>query len=270
MDRFHRTIAELWVYPLKGARGISLTRATVRRAGLLHDRRFMLVTPDGTFMTQRSHARLALVEVELRDDSIVIGAPEHGSAVVSLTPEGPRRRVVVWNDVVEAVDVRGQAAKILSSFLGEECGLVHMPPDVIRRVDAKYATPTDHVGFADDFPLLLATKASLDDLNAKLASPIPMNRFRPNVVVAGGDPFEEDRHRAARIGNIPCRMPKRCARCVVTTIDQSTAIAGVEPLRTLAKYRGEDSNVYFAQNLVPDGEGDLSVGDPVEYLDAVS
>jgi uncharacterized protein YcbX len=141
-----------------------------------------------------------------------------------------------------------------------------MPDDVVRPVEAPYGAPGDRVGFADAYPYLLATTASLAELNARLDVPVPMNRFRPNLVVEGGEAYEEERHPRVRIGALTFRMPKRCARCQVTTVVQATAAVSKEPLRTLASYRTEGNNVYFAQNLVPDGEGILAVGDEVDYL----
>ena len=160
----------------------------------------------------------------------------------------------------------GPAAALLSEHLGERCTLLFMPDDVVRPVDPRYAKADDRVGFADGFPLLLAARASLDELNARLDRPVAMDRFRPNLVVEGGDPFEEDRHDHAKVGALVFRMPKRCARCQVTMVDQQTAVVGKEPLRTLARYRTERNKVYFAQNLIPDGEGTVAVGDEVSYF----
>jgi uncharacterized protein len=261
-------LSQIHVYPLKGARGIPLDRADVLAGGLRHDRRFMLVGEHGDFLTQREHPRLALVTTALRPSSLVIGAG--GAEVeVALAHDGPRQSVRIFDDDTQAVDVGGEAAALLSSHLGVRCNLVFMPDDVVRAVDPRYAAPGDRVGFADGYPLLLATRASLDDLNARLDEPVPMNRFRPNVVVEGGAPFEEDRHSHVRIGAVGFRMPKRCARCPVTTVDQATAAVGKEPLRTLARYRTESNKVYFAQNLIPDAEGSIAIGDEVHYLDEI-
>jgi uncharacterized protein len=258
-------LAEIHVYPLKGARGIALDRADVLAGGLRHDRRFMLLGKSGTFLTQREHPRLALVTTALRTSSLVIGVP--GAEVeVALQHDGPRRTVHVFKDETRAVEVAGEAAALLSSHLGEPCTLVFMPDDVVRPVDARYGAPGDRVGFADGYPLLLATRASLDDLNARLEVPVPMNRFRPNLVVDGGIAFDEDRHREVRVGTQVFRMPKGCGRCQVTTVDQATGSVGTEPLRTLAGYRTRSNKVYFAQNLIPNADGTIAVGDEVEYL----
>lgn len=259
-------LAEIHVYPIKGAHGIALSRADVLTGGLRHDRRFMLVDDEGTFLTQRDHPRLALVTTALASGTLAIDAGD-ARVVVPLAPSGgPPRRVRIWRDEVEALEVEGDAAGLLSSFLGRRCALVFMPDSVVRPVNPKYAAPGDRVGFADGYPLLLAARASLEDLNARLATPLPMDRFRPNLVVEGGAAFEEDRHERAVIGGVAFRMPKRCNRCQVTTIDQATAEVGVEPLRTLARYREVDNNVYFAQNMIPDAEGEVRIGDAVVYV----
>lgn len=260
-------LAELHIYPLKGARGIALPHAEVLLGGLRHDRRFVLLDANGRFLTQRTHPTLALVTTAIDGSTLVLETPGGRGVRLPLAPEGARRTVRIWDDDVEAVDVGGDAAELLSTHLGEPCSLVFMPDDVVRPVEAPYAAPGDRVGFADAYPLLLATRASLADLNGRLAQPVLMNRFRPNVVIEGGEPFEEERYARVRIGALTFRMPKRCARCQVTTVDQETAAVGKEPLRTLAAYRTEGHKVLFAQNTIPDGEGRLAVGDAVTYLD---
>jgi uncharacterized protein YcbX len=270
-------LVEIHVYPLKGARGIALERADVLAGGLRHDRRFMLLGPEGQFLTQREHPQLALVTTSFVTSAdgraaVAIGTPGGAPIEVPLTPTTagrPRRTVRVWDDDVEAVDVEGPIVDCLSTYLGLRCSLVYMPDDVVRPVEAPHGRPGDRVGFADAYPVLLAANASLADLNARLATPVPMNRFRPNLVVDGGAAYDEERHERVRVGDLVFRMPKRCARCSVTTVDQSTAAVGKEPLRTLAAYRTESNKVYFAQNLIPDGPdgtGTIAIGDEVAYL----
>ena len=264
-------LAELHVYPLKGARGIALERSDVLAGGLRHDRRLMLLDARGAFVTQRKHPRMALVTTAFVDDRLAVTTPNAGTFEVALAvdPSAPRRVVRIWNDDVEAVEIRGAVADALSDHLGERCALVAMPDDVVRPVESPYGAPGDRVGFADAYPVLLATRASLADLDARLDEPVSMTRFRPNLVIEGGEAFEEEAHARVRIGPLTFRMPKRCSRCAVTLVDQETAAVGKEPLRTLARYRTVDNNVYFAQNLIPDSLGSLSVGDEVTYLDRI-
>ena len=263
-------LAEINVYPLKGARGIACDRADVLAGGLRHDRRFMVVDAGGLFLTQREHPRLALLTTALRGTSLALGVPGGAELAIPLAPVGPRRRVRVFDDEMNAIDVPGEAAAQLSSYLGEPCALVFMPDDVVRPLPAPYGAPGDRVGFADGYPLLLASRASLAELNARLAVPVPMDRFRPNLVVEGGAAFDEDLHDHVKIGAVVFRMPKRCARCPVTTVDQATAEVSKEPLRTLATYRSVSNKVYFAQNLIPDADGTIAVGDEVGYFGRVA
>jgi uncharacterized protein YcbX len=265
------SVRSLHVYPVKGARGVSLDRAEVLATGIRHDRRFMVVGKDGKFVTQREHPRMALVEITIGGDALTLAAAGM-SASVPLTPASadvPRRRVRVWNDEVEAIDVGGEGSAFFSEHLGEDCSLVFMPDDVVRAVEAPFGQPNDRVGFADGYPVLIAALPSLDDLNRRLtaagAPPVPIDRFRPNIVVEGGEPFAEERAARAQVGAIPFRTPKRCARCQVVTVDQETAERGKEPLRTLATYRTEANKVNFAMNAIPDLAGVISIGDAVVY-----
>lgn len=265
-------LSSIHVYPVKGARGISLERADVLRGGLRHDRRFMVIARDGRFLTQRSHPRLALVDVALADRALRIGVA--GAAVEVPLDDGAYRDVAprsvkVWDDDVDAVEVPGDASALFSDHLGEACTLVYMPDDVVRPVEQPYGESGDRVGFADAYPVLVASLASLADLNERLVArgeaPVPMDRFRPSLVIEGGAAFDEERHARVEVGAVTLRLPKRCARCQVTTVDQRTADVGKEPLRTLATYRTEDNKVYFAMNAIPTGEGKVSVGDRVRW-----
>jgi len=261
-------IASLHIHPLKGARAIDVASFALGLAGAENDRRFMLAGDDGVFLSQRRHPRLALVETAIEGDAMVIGvAGQRVRVPLAVDPGGPRRKVQIWKDEVDALLASGDASALLSDFLATPCTLVHVPPSALRQVDLQYAREGDRVGFADGYPVLVASLASLADLNARLATPLPMNRFRPSIVLDSGEPFEEERHPRLRVGAVTLRLVKRCARCTVTTVDQATAAVGKEPLRTLATYREHDNEVFFAMNAIPDGEGVLHVGDEATYLD---
>jgi uncharacterized protein YcbX len=266
----------LFVYPVKSCRGIAVSAAPLEPRGLRHDRRLMIVDEGGGFLTQRVEPRLALVETAIEETPgprltltapgmgglhvpLERGAAETGSAVA-------RRRVTVWRDEVEAADCGDEAAAWISEWLGRRASIVRMPDDVERAVNPTYARPGDIVGFADGYPVLLASTASLEDVNARLAQPIGMNRFRPNVVVTGAAPWAEDGWTRIRVGAVDLRVVKPCDRCTVTTIDPQTGERGVEPLRTLATFRKKDNDVLFAQNCIPDTWGTIAVGDPVDVL----
>lgn len=257
-------LAELHVYPVKGARGMAVSEWPVDGFGPRFDRRWMLIGNDGTAITQRERPRLALIQPLLDGDVLRLDVDGSSSSVsVSTSTGGPRRQVIIWNDVVEAEDAGDEPARWLSDFLGVDCRLVYMPDDVRRQVSPSYARPGDHVSFADAYPFLLISREALDDLNRRMDRPIPMNRFRPNLVVAGVLPHAEDGWSTVRIGEIAFDVVKPCARCAVPTIDQATAAQGKEPLRTLATYRRRNGAVTFGQNLIHRARGQLRVGDDV-------
>lgn len=267
-DRRAIRLSGLNIYPIKSCRGISLDAWEVDGRGLRLDRRWMLVDEGGLFFSQRELPRMALIGVRIEPDRLVVDAPGMPALDVPLEPTTdaliPAR---IWNDEVMVSPAGEEAERWFSAFLGVKCSLVRLPESSVRPVDPDYGTPKDRVHLADGFPFLLISEASLADLNARLELPLPMNRFRPNLVVAGCGPFAEDGWEAARIGEVTFRVVKPCARCVITTVDQATAATSREPLRTLASFRKNGDKVLFGQNLIHDEDhGTLRVGDPVQIL----
>ncbi len=255
------------VYPVKSAAGIQRGSWQVDGFGLRHDRRWMVVDLAGDSLTQRELPRLALLAVELRSSELVLRFPGAEPLELPLDPPvASRVRVTVLGEPTEAMPIGPAAATWLSRCLGVACRLVYMPDDVRRSVDPTYAGPTDRTSFTDGFPFLLISDASLAELNGRLPEPLPMNRFRPNLVVSGCEPFAEDGWDGFWIGSIEFNVVKPCARCVITTTDQVTAQRGKEPLRTLASFRARDGGVLFGQNVLHRGEGVLSVGTPLKWL----
>jgi MOSC domain-containing protein len=260
-------LSGLHIYPIKSAGGISLEAWEVDERGLHHDRRWMLVDASGRFMSQRRFPKMALIGVRIEPDFLLVEAPEMPPLEVPLLPPPANRMLAqVWSDLVEVSTVGGDADRWFGEYLGVSCTLVHLPDESIRPVDPAYGGARDRVGLADGFPFLLISEASLADLNVRLERPVPMNRFRPNLVVGGCEPFAEDDWRSVRIGSITLRAVKPCARCTITTVDQETAATGKEPLRTLARFRRAGNKVLFGQNLIHDTTGTLRVGDPVEVV----
>ena len=253
------------VYPIKSARGIALEAWPVDELGLRYDRRWMVVDERGQFITQRHDPRLALVVPAIRDGMLEVEAPGMPPLALPLEPKASiMTRVRVWKDTLDAAWLGERPAEWFSRFLQRSCSLVHLPAQAHRPVDPTYAPPGATVSFADAFPFLIISEESLADLNRRLAEPLPMNRFRPNLVVAGaGYPFAEDRWERIRIGAITLRLVKPCSRCVVTTTDQTTAERAEEPLRTLARYRLVNGKAMFGQNAVHDRPGELRVGTAV-------
>ncbi len=261
------SVSGLFVYPIKGARGIEVSRARVTPLGLEHDRRFLLVNPRGDFITQREIPSLALLHTAIEGDELVVQAPHQEALRVPLRPAGtPDRTVHVWGTRSRAVSLGQTAAEYLSTHLGSTVELVFMPDGEGREVDPDYAKANERVSFADGFPFLLTTEESLDALNARLADGVPMNRFRPNLVVRGSPAWSEDAWNTFAISGVVFQCVKPCARCQVITIDQATGIRGKDPLATLATFRSRANKTYFGWNLFVTGDGEVHVGDRVQLL----
>lgn len=257
-------VSSLIIYPIKSCAGIHLDSSELAPSGLQADRRYMLVDEDGQFLSARTHPSLLRVQTALDGDQLQVEAAEHSALVLPLHPEeGPEVSATVWRDSLLGREVR-EGSIWFSSYLGQKVRLVFQPDAALRQVNPERGEPGDRVSLADGYPLLLTVEASLDDLNSRLESPVPMSRFRPNVVVTGFPAFAEDTWAAIRIGNTFFRMPKLCDRCVMTTVDASTGEASKEPLRTLAGYRRWNRAVWFGANLIPESAGTLRVGDALE------
>jgi MOSC domain-containing protein len=259
-------LSSITIYPVKSCAGVSLETVELDRFGPAGDRRWLVVDPAGRFLSQRELPAMALIHVEVLAGGIRLRC--HGDHVDVRVPE-PDRPVLsvrVWEDTVAVQNAGEDAARWLSQHLGVECALVYMPDSTHRRVDGAYAQDGETVGFADGFPLLLLSQASLDDLNSRLDTPVPMNRFRPNLVVTGCEPFAEDSWKCIRIGGIDFRVAKPCSRCVIPSIDQQTGQRDKQINRVLASYRRILGEVRFGQNLLYPSLGTVNVGDPVEVV----
>ena len=268
-----QTLTQLHVYPVKSLGGIRLAQSDVCARGLRHDRRWMVVDEGGRFLTQREHPRMALIRPGLTDDALTLDAPAMPTLQAPLVPPqaGPLT-VRVWRSVCEALPVGAEADGWLSDCLDTPVRLVWMPDTTHRAVSPDHSRPGDVVSFADGYPFLLLGEASLADLNARLAAPVLMDRFRPNFVVSGSPAYAEDGWARVRIGGVSFRAAKPCDRCGMTAINQQTAERGTEPFHTLAGYRTVDRKVLFGQYLIadgsegPEGYGAVRVGEGVSPL----
>lgn len=275
-------LTRIRVYPLKGAAGFDLSETGLDEFGIPGDRRWMLATPDGRFISQRTHPRLCLIRTspaeaeaegeadagagaEARGLRFTLKAP--GMETFQLAPAASDTWVEVrlHKDRFSALAGYSEADQWFTRFLKEPCQLVFIPDEVHRATDPEWA-PGHRVGLADGYPLHLTTEESLRDMNLKLARGTGMLRFRPNLVLAGGEPWEEDEWRVLETGGIRVLVVKPCARCSVTTVDQGTATQGREPLRSMKAFREWDGKVYFGQNAVFEGSGRFRVGDDVHIL----
>lgn len=266
------SLTGMYRYPVKSCRGHAVERATVERAGLDGDRRWMLVHPDGSMSTARTEHRLVLAVPSATADGLALTAP--GLEPLHVPVPGPEASLL---DVrVHAWDTAGlragpEADDWFSRLTGTSLRMVYLDDPGRRRPNPEFSDPDDRVSFADGFPLLLTSDESLAALNELVAQgrnghegPLPMTRFRPNVVVSGFGAWAEDGWRRVRIGDAGFRVARGCARCVLTTVDPDTARTGREPLATLAQHRRWDRKVWFGQNLIPDTPGvTIKVGDPV-------
>jgi uncharacterized protein len=258
-------VRELNVYPLKSGGGTPLSGAELLPAGFRHDRAFMLVRPDGRHLSQREVPRMALLRPSYDGVRLAVEFAGTGSGAPlahDVPADGPVVDVTVHGQPCQGVDQGDAAADWFTAVLGRECRLVRFT----GRRPTRLGGP---VAYADDFPLLITSVESLEELNSRLDEPLPMNRFRPNLVIEGLGPWGEDAVRLLRVGDVELEVVKPCTRCVITTTDQETAVRGREPLRTLAAYRTRtlpdgERGVVFGQNAVPRTLGTISVGDAVE------
>lgn len=266
-------VASLHMYPVKGCYRVDLERAVVEPWGFAGDRRWLVVDPEtGRAITQRDTTLLTQLRPVPTPDGLVIGSPGRPDLIVAAPSDGELTQVTVWSFTGNAALAGPAADDWLSDALDRKVRLVWLDDPTRRAVNPEYGRPDDRVSFADGYPVLLANAASLDALNDALAEggsmegPLPMTRFRPNVVITGAPSWTEDTWTGGRIriGSVPFRVPKPCDRCVVTTTDQETGERGREPLRTLGRIRNVDQELRFATNLIPDGPGEIAVGDPVE------
>ena len=262
-------IASLHVYPVKSCRGIDVDSFLLTDTGPEWDRRWMIVTPAGHFITQRSHPAMATIAVAIQGGSLRLSAAGRAPLEVAVDHRGKSWPVVVWKSACLGIDAGDAAAAWLSDVLGEPLRLVRQDPAQPRHANTQYAPELTPVSFADAYPILMISRASLEDLNRRLPAPIPMTRFRPNVVIEGVEPYAEDAMTRFRAGPVVLRGIKRSDRCPITTTDQISGVRDPhqQPLRTLATYRHDYvlKGVVFGQNcVVESGFGErLAVGAPL-------
>lgn len=261
-------ISELHIYPVKALGGISLGTSRVQRTGLEYDRQWMVSKADGAFMSQREYPQMARVGTEMHNDQLFLSCcGMQGLAVPAIADDAPRLKTKIWGDHVHALAGTAGVDTWLSEAIGEPCRLVAFPGGEKRYCDPRVAHDDDCILFADGFPLLIISEASLQDLNNRLECPVAMDRFRPNIVIRGCNAFAEDSWKTIKINGVTIRCVAQCPRCLVPTVDPQRGIpAGPEPLATLSGYRKIDGKIMFGVNAVADMAGTISVGDTVNVL----
>jgi uncharacterized protein YcbX len=259
-------VSAIYIYPIKSCRGISVTSGQIQARGISGDRRYMLVDADGRFLTQREHPRMALIEVHDGSAGYRVEAPAQPPLDLPRAIEsGSECTVQIWRDTVQATLASEDINVWFSRYMGFACGLVYMAEHQHRPVTHESAAFDDEVGFADGAPLLLISTASLADLNRRLAKPVTMSRFRPNIVVDAATAFAEDSWRSIAIGDAELAVAWQCSRCALPTVDPTTGIKDPdgEPITTLRSYRRVGARIMFGQNLIPRRPGTIRVGDTV-------
>lgn len=264
------SITSITIYPIKSISGIALTEAALCPTGLELDRRWMLVDQENKFISQRSHAQLALLRLSINNDQFLLThlqQPEQRFAFNYREHTDHQIQVTVWDDTCSALLVSEEADQWFSSILQMPVKLVYMPDDTKRTVDPDYAIePNNTTSFSDGYPILMTSEASLDLLNSKLNEPVGAERFRANIVIDGVAPHEEDDLLVFKINDLVFYGVKPCARCVMTTIDPKTGKAGKEPLKTLATYREKNHKILFGQNVIGPQQGTIKIGDTLTVL----
>ncbi len=257
-------LTQIWIYPIKSLGGISLLSGQVLEKGLRFDRRRMLVDDTNTAITQRVYPKMSLFKTSISREHLNVNFGE-SNLKISLEDQDLSHPldVNIWNDRVKAFEVGATQSAWFSEMLGIRCKLIFFPEENERPVDHRYHVNKENVSLADAYPFMIIGQSSLDDLNLKLKEQLPMNRFRPNFVFEGGEPYEEDQWRNLSIGDVRFVGVKMCDRCAMTTVNQITADKGIEPLKTLATYRKRDNKIYFGQNMVALDHGVVNVGDRI-------
>ncbi|MGK7389006.1 MAG: MOSC domain-containing protein [Candidatus Cyclobacteriaceae bacterium M2_1C_046] len=251
-------VSQLYIYPIKSLMGVRVKSAKVEQRGLQYDRRWMLVDSNNGFVSQRQISDLVFLQTRITNDKLIVtDSRTSKSYTLSLHPQlyKDKIEVMIWDDVVEAYELSLEANDWFSECLGKDVKLVYMPDEVRRPIDPKWSIDNEYVSFADECPLLIVGAASLNDLNSKVDHSMEMIRFRPNIVVEGGEPYEEYYWKDILIGGYEFRGLKPCARCKVTTIDPATGEAGREPLLTLSKQKIDDKIVFGQHATVVDPAG---------------
>ncbi len=263
-------LTQINIYPVKSLGGISLSSAKVEKRGLQYDRRWMLIIPSNDFMTQRLYPQMALLQPKIENELLIMQHKKEKVSPLQIPLNSFSKeeiKVPIWDDTCFAQTYPKEIDDWFSDALEIKCRLVYMPDSTERIVDPKYSPEKNIVSFADAYPFLIIGEKSLEELNAKLSSPVPMNRFRTNFVFSGGSSFIEDTFNNFKIGNLKFQAVKPCARCVITTVNQDTGEKGIEPLAALSSFRRVNNKVMFGQNLICFDEGEIFLSDEITDID---
>ena len=261
-------IHQLFLHPVKSFAAQSVNSLTYDSIGPIFDRNWMVVNPEGKALTQRVLPKMCLVTCTLDGKKLILNAEEMPK--ISVNEPTKLKEVTIWSDTVEAGDCGDEVADWLSTYLGKPARLVRVTEQTNRQIDQNFAAPNELVGFADGFPTLIVSQASLDEFNSHMETQtktkIDMRRFRPNIVIAGCEPFAEDSWSAVRIGEIEFSLVKPCSRCIMPSINPDNGEKEMQVNQVLLTTRRRNRETYFGQNATHKGEGTISIGDSVELI----
>ena len=259
-------VTGLIIYPVKSLAGIELKESEVDNMGLKYDRRWMLVSPEGKFLSQRTMPQMALIKTEIDNGRLTLSMEGKDSHLVAETDDSSEKMsVTIWQDDLQVQKIGAECDSWLSDCLGVDCHLVYIADDVMRQCDLEFAEEGEQTGFADGFPMLFISEESLAELNEKLDEIVDMRRFRPNVVIAGCEAYAEDKLTGFSIADVAMKGVKPCSRCPMPMVDPDLGErVGQEPIATLSKYRKWDNKVFFGMNVIHKQQGVIRVGDRLE------
>jgi len=262
------TLNNIVIHPVKSLNGIELEEAAIEEKGLRFDRRWMLVNENGGAITQRTFPKLVFVRVSMEGDLLTISDKNISQMPISFNihEQGEKVEVRVWDDVFMAYEIKPELNQWFSDFLEKPVRLMKVPFDSTRVINQKYNTEQRSMGFQDSSPVLITFQESLDDLNSRMEIPVPMHRFRPNLIISGLDPYKEDDINRLQINGVVFKIFKSCSRCIFTTIDQETGQNGAEPLKTLSTYRQKGNDILFGASAYPENDGIIDLNSEVKVL----
>ncbi len=265
-----KTLKDIIIYPIKSIAGISPGNSSVEERGLVNDRRWMLIDEENRFLSQRELPGMSQFSIDIVKNEMQVwynSEPEVKHALPLVSETGALLHAEIWGDVIKVVWPELAVDNWFSVMLDKKCKLVYMSNDAHRLVEPEMVNKPVQTSLSDGYPFLLANKASLDDLNERIGQQLEMKRFRPNLVIDGTGPYEEDHWKKIKIGKVKFQIIKPCARCVITTIDPETGERGKEPLQTLNTYRKQGNKLLFGQNMIALNEGVVSLGDRIDVLE---
>jgi len=260
------TVSQLTIYPVKSFAGIQLEKSKVDSMGLKFDRRWMVVSPEGKFLTQRTIPKMATINTSLDNEQLTLSVAGKASHLVPIvSPDSEKMDVKIWKDDIKVAKVGKQTDEWVSDVLGIDCHMVYIEESVVRQCDLTFSEKGERTGFADGFPILIISEESLRDLNTRLDSPIDMRRFRPNIVIAGIDAYAEDELGQFSINSVDMKGVKLCSRCPMPMVDPDLGErTSQEPIATLSTYRKRDNKIFFGMNVIQKSQGVIAIGDELK------